>query len=311
MPYDVILLLISIVVLWIGAGISISGVERISRSIRISSFLVSFFALGFLTSISELSVAYFSLVDKTPSISVGNLIGGSTAITLLIIPLLTILNKGIKFDEKSQLINFPFAYLVISLPVLLVLDKTLSTLDAVLMIFSVTALAITISVKNTLIDKLENVINHKKTNLIKQVFKILVGMALIVLSCKYIVDFAVAYAVKFSISPFLIGVIFLSVGTNLPELTVLIKSTFLKKKSIALGDYIGSAALNTLTLGFLTLFNKASININGGLKYNIFLLPLGALLFVVFTKDKKLERREGAFLLLLYVVFVVIELVLP
>jgi cation:H+ antiporter len=304
---DLVLLFISFLVLWIGAGFSVGGVEKVARYVKISSFLVSYFALGFLTSVSEISVAYFSIVDKTPGISVGNLIGGSAVITLLIIPLLAVLNKGIKFDEKSEPINFPLAYFVISLPVLLILDRTISMVDAFIMIASVIFLAITISAKNTLLSKLEDMINHRNINVVKESLKVVLGVILIILSCKYIVDTTVLYANKYSIAPFLVGLILLSIGTNLPELTILIRSTIFKKKTIALGDYVGSAALNTITLGFLTVFNRAPIQITGGLKYNLLLLPLGAIMFLLFTKNKNLERKEGFFLLALYFVFVVFE----
>lgn len=309
MPKDLILLFISFLVLWIGAGFSIGGVEKISKYVKISSFLISYFALGLLTSVSEVSVAYFSLLDKTPGISVGNLIGGSAMITLLIIPLLAILNNGIKFEERVEPINFPLAYFVISLPTFLILDKTLSMLDSFIMISASIFLALTISQRNTLFSKIENVINHANINVLKEILKVVAGVVLIIISCKFIVDTTVFYANKFAVAPFLIGLLLLSIGTNLPELTILARSTIFKKKTIALGDYIGSAALNTLTLGFLTVFNGKPIHIQSGLKYNILLLPAGAFLFLLFTKNKKLDQKEGAFLFLLYLVFVAIELV--
>ncbi len=307
MHLDLIFLVIAFVVLWIGAGISISGIDKISKIVKIPSFLVSFFALGFLTSISEISVAYFSLIDKTPGISVGNLVGGSAVLTLLIIPLLAVLNKGIKIDDRTGPISFPLAYLVISLPVILMLDKTIGRGDAMIMIFAFGFLAFTISARNTLLDKIENALMHPNVNVFKESTKIIIGVALIILSCKYIVDTTVFYANKLAISPFIVGLLLISLGTNLPELTVLIRSTLSKKKNIALGDYVGSAALNTCTLGFLALFNNAPINLGGGVKYNLFLLPIGAVLFLLFTKNKNLERKEGYVLLSLYTLFVVLE----
>jgi cation:H+ antiporter len=253
-------------------------------------------------------VAVFSIIDKTPSISVGNLMGGSIVLTLLIVPLLAVLNKGIRFDDRTEKINFPLAYLVISLPVLVILDKTLSVVDAYILIFSVFVLAFTISAKNTLLEKLENVINHKKTNVYKESLKILIGVVLIVVSCKFIVDTTVVYTTKLAIPPFLVGVLMLAIGTNLPEITILIRSTLQKKKSIALGDYIGSAAVNTLTLGFLVLFNNASIPIDSGIKINLLILPLGAILFLIFTRNKLLDRKEGFLLLGLYFLFTLLEL---
>ena len=253
-------------------------------------------------------MAYFAVLDKTPEISVGNLIGASAVITLLIIPLLAVLNKGITFNGTIDRINFPLAYLVISLPVLLILDRTLGVFDAFILIFAVGVLVFTISVKNTLVDRIEEALNHRHVNVLLESTKVFLGVGLIVFSSKYIVDTTILYAIKYSVAPFLVGLLLLSIGTNLPELTVLIRSTIFKKKAIALGDYVGSAVINTLTLGGLILFNKNTIRLTGGVKLNILLLPIGAILFLYFAKNKKLDRREGLILLGLFALFVILEL---
>ncbi len=310
MLMDMSLMLISFITLWTGAGISITSVERISRKVNISSFIVSFFALGVLTSLSEISVAFFALVDKTPEISVGNLIGGSAILILLIIPLLAVLNKTVTFNEKAGLINFPLSFLVISLPVFFVLDKRLTTMEAFFLLLSFAFLAFTISTKNTLVGRIESAIAKHNVSTYKELLKIVLGVLLIVLSSKFIVDTTILYASKYSLSPFILGLVLLSLGTNLPELSILARSTVLKKKNVALGDYLGSATINSLILGFLTLGNGANINLTSGIKYNLLLLPLGAGLLLYFIRNTKLERKEGLMLLFMYVLFVVLEFVL-
>jgi len=47
--------------------------------------------------------------------------------------------------------------------------------------------------------------------------------------------------------------LFLSVGTNLLELSITITSIWKKHKEVAFGDYLGSAAANTFLFGVLTL----------------------------------------------------------
>lgn len=81
---------LSFIGIWIGSGLAIRSVERLSRSLKISSFLVSFIVLGLCTSISELSVGINSVIAKDPEIYVGNLVGATIVIFMLIIPLLTI-----------------------------------------------------------------------------------------------------------------------------------------------------------------------------------------------------------------------------
>ena len=310
MLMDISLMLLSFITLWTGAGISVTSVEKISRKINISSFIVSFFALGFLTSLSEISVAFFSLIDKTPEISVVNLIGFSSILILLVIPLLAVLNKTITFNEKAGLINFPLSFIVISLPVIFVLDRKLTTMEAFFLLLSFAFLSFTISTKNTLVGRIENAISKHNVSTYKELLKIVVGVLLIVLSSKFIVDTTILYAGKYNLSPFVLGLVLLSFGTNLPELSILARSTLLKKKNIALGDYLGSATINSLILGFLTLGNGDTINLSSGIRYNLLLLPLGAGILLYFIRNTKLERKEGLILLVVYLLFVVLEFVL-
>lgn len=305
---DAVFFALALVGLWIGAGISVGAVEKVSKYLKISSFFTSFIILGGLTSVSEISVAYFSIVDKTPTISVGNLIGASIVLTLFAVPLLAIFNKGIKIDDRTEPVNFNIAYLVISFPALLILDKTLSFFDVGVMLCSFVFLGVTMSTKSTVLAKLEDALTHPKIDAIKEGLKIIMGVGMIILASKYIVDTAVIYSGRLVVPPFLIGVLILSLGTNLPELSVLVRSTLEKKKNIALGDYIGSSVLNTLTICGLTVFNGAPIVLNAGLKLNLLILPLGSALFLYMTRDGRLEKREGFVLLVLYVLFVLTEL---
>lgn len=304
------ILAVSFIVLWISTGLSISAIEKLSKRTHVASFITSFFALGFLTSLSEVSVAVFSTIDKTPSISVGNLLGAAAVLTLLIIPLQVLNSKGISVNTKADYINLPTAYLVISLPVILILDGKLGTIDALVIIFSYLYLLLTISHKKTVLGSLEHSIIHPPISTIKEIFKLIVGSILVIITTKLIVDNFILLSNYLKLSEFVIGLIALSIGTSIPELTILIRSFLVKNKNVALGDYLGSASLNVLILGLLVFANGGSIKIDGGIKYNLLLLPLGAGLFLLFAKNKKFEQKEAGILIFLYVAFVALEFIL-
>ncbi|KKS10427.1 MAG: hypothetical protein UU64_C0004G0024 [candidate division WWE3 bacterium GW2011_GWF2_41_45] len=54
------------IVLWFGSGLIISAVEKASKILKISTFALSFFILGLLTSIPELAVGVTSVVEHDP-----------------------------------------------------------------------------------------------------------------------------------------------------------------------------------------------------------------------------------------------------
>lgn len=308
MILDFILFVLAFFAMWVGSGFSVRGVEKISENTKISSFLVSFFILGFFTSVSELSVAFFSVLDNTPQVSVGNIIGASSILTLLVIPLLSLVDKTVRFEENSTSVNLPLAYFVISLPVFLILDRQLLIFDAFVIIVALVILVINTSIKKPILEKIEDFLEFHNVNIIKELSKILLGVSLIITASKYIVDTSVLYANSFSIPPFLIGLLVISIGTNLPELSIFLRATAGHKKGIALGDYVGSAVMNTAVFAFLIIFNYDPIYLGEAVKYNLFLLPLGSILLLLFIKDRRLPTIESITLLFLYVIFVIYEL---
>ena len=62
MAVDIFLYLLSFVFIWFGAGLIVSSVDAFARKLRISSFALSFFVLGILTSLPEISVGINSIL---------------------------------------------------------------------------------------------------------------------------------------------------------------------------------------------------------------------------------------------------------
>src|SRR3989344_2032781 len=91
---------LSFIGIWIGSGLAIGSVERLSKILRVSSFAVSFLVLGLFTSMGELSVGVNAVLENDPEIYVGTLIGASIVIFTLIIPLLAITGNKIKISTE-------------------------------------------------------------------------------------------------------------------------------------------------------------------------------------------------------------------
>nr|MDQ3014986.1 hypothetical protein [bacterium] len=98
----ILMLVLSAAILWLSSGLIISGVERLSKDAKVSRFAISFLLLGMLTSIPEISIGINSIIEGTPEIFVGNLVGASFVILVFIIPLLATFNKGIRLNQHLQ-----------------------------------------------------------------------------------------------------------------------------------------------------------------------------------------------------------------
>lgn len=293
--------------LWYCSGIIVNSVGRLATKLKLSSFAVSFFVLGILTSIPEFSVGLNSIINKTPDIFVGNLLGASLILFILVIPLLAVFGGGVKLIHSLNENNLIFSLLVVAAPIFLIADNVLTRTEGVFLILIYVILFYFIEKKNGLIALgLEKKIFSGNKHFLEDSLEIILASVIIFLASKFVVSETVYFASFFHVSEFIIGLIVLSIGTNLPELSLAIKSIIMKKKEVALGDYLGSAAANTLLFGLFTLLNGKRIDVSV-YSFRILLLTLlGLGVFYFFSRSKNdISKKEGKILLLIYLLFVI------
>jgi cation:H+ antiporter len=275
-----------------------------------SSFAVAFLVLGFFTSVSELSVGINSILENDPEIYVGNLIGASIVIFLLIIPLLAIVGNGIKITPEFRGFNLPASLVVIALPVVLAMDGRVGGADSILALSLYGFLVVAIERKKGFLGNIK-LKNGFRAKLWKEVLRVVFGLATIFIASKFVVQKTEYFAEILHLSPFVISLLLIGIGTNIPELSFVVRSAFMKNKQIAFGDYVGSASFNTFLIGGLTLlYGKPVVLTNSYLVSLLFLLA-GLFIFYYFAKTKhSLSRIEGCFLFGIYAAFVVTEVFL-
>src|SRR3989344_8659371 len=96
---NLLIYIFSFLLIWFGAGLVIAGIEQFSKKLKLSSFTVSFFVLGILTSIPEFAVGMTAIATGDSQIFIGNLLGGIPIIFLLIIPILAFFGKNLKLNH--------------------------------------------------------------------------------------------------------------------------------------------------------------------------------------------------------------------
>jgi cation:H+ antiporter len=297
------LYILSFLTIWFGTGRIISAVDVLSERIRTSRFLLSFFLLGMLTSIPEMSVGLLSVLEQRPEIFVGNLLGGIPVIFLFIIPVLAIMGNGIRIDHGFEHSRLIAALGVILIPSVFVLDGNVSNVDAGIMI--VMYVSLVYHLRSQMGNEKRKIKTEKKKKPASMLFiQILIGIVLVFISSQIIVDKTLQIAKILHVSTFYISLIGVSLGTNLPELSLAIRAILQKKKDIAFGDYLGSAAVNTLLFGlFSLLINGNSYHVQHyAVEFIVLILGMG--LFYHFTLSRKdISRREGVLLLGVFLIF--------
>lgn len=290
-------------------GMLIDATDQIAKYFRKDGFLVAFLLLGTLTSMGEASVMINSTVERVPQISAGNLIGASFVIFLCIIPLLAFFGKGITLKHGFAGRYLLLALVVIGSPALFMFDGSLTRKEGLVMLV-LYGLLLYYTKQNYIEDVSVITKRAPKGSPLLASGKIVVSAILIFMSGKLLVDEAVYFSHLLTIPASFIGLVLIAIGTNVPELVIAFRAIAKRRKSIAFGDYVGSAAFNTFLLSLLVLINGAFLIERSQFLLTSLFLTFGLTLFFMFARSKNtISPLEGALLGLVYFVFIAVQLV--
>lgn len=304
-------------VIWFLSGILIDATDTVAKRYHKPGFAVAFFVLGFLTSISEISVATNATLQGIPQVSAGNLLGASLVIVLFIIPLLAVLGNGIPMTRSHLPGNMAFILAVILLPSILAIDGAISVYEGVIMLFFYGALILHIRMKIPSHKTVKEALQHTRKHMIHghhatavDITKIIVGAVLIFVAGNVLVNESAYFATLLHLPLSLVGLLLLSIGTNFPELVIAVRCVLGRHKDIAFGDYMGSAAANTLIFGVLAVLNGTFSLVASEAILTCAVFAIGMVFFFRFARTKGiLSRTEGAILLALYGFFLLIQII--
>jgi len=301
----------SFLVVWWGAGLVVSSISRLASNLRLPAFTISFFVLGLLTSLPEFIIGLTAINSGDPGIFVGNLIGGVVVLFLFIIPLLGLTNGGLKIPSQINRFVLISTLLVAFIPTFLISDQRLETWEGFVAVAAYLALFFIFSKHKAFAEKLKTKLTKHKSTTYYDLAKIMVGIMMLVLASRQIVESTVFLANVLQIAPFFVSLIAVALGTNIPELSIVFRSIYRKKSEVAFADLLGSASANTFLFGLLTLFYQKGISIPNNFAHRFIFIAIGLILMYFFVRSKnKLSRSESAVLLLLYLGFVIVELLI-
>lgn len=283
------------------ADLIVVNLRKTGEKLRIRIFVLGII-LGIMTSAPEMTIGINSALAGVSDMSFGNLMGGIVVMFALILGFSSILNRKIKTEKKSW--TFLITLITLFIPLILAFKGRLDEIDGIIMILSYIAMIYILYNKNKKLDipKIE-IVNIKEIT--KHVFFILIGIILLILISDLIVKTTIFALKGYNISPFIIGLIFYSLGTNLPELIIAIRSFKRNVEELSLSNLIGSSLGNVLMLGILSFLKPINIEINISYFFlMLFLISLFILIYIFYRTDQLLSRKEGYVLILMYLIFI-------
>lgn len=140
------------------------------------------------------------------------------------------------------------------------------------------------------------------------IVSLICGLILLVFAGDYLVRGAVGLADKMGISPLIVGLTIVALGTSAPELVVSIDAALNNAPGLALGNVIGSNIANVLlVLGVPALILPVATAIPG-IKRNIFAMLGFTIVFMIILSNSWVSRIEAAILLGAIVLFVTYQI---
>lgn len=310
------LLALSIGIVWFFGGRIVDAVNRVAKRLHQSRFIVAFFVLGFITSISELSVMINATLARTPQVSAGNLVGASVVIFLFIIPFLAIASRGgLTLKHSLSPSHLIAAIVTILLPVVFLADGIATPNEGIICFSAYIALLYVMRPTKSFEYPSATDETGVRVSWVAETFKdlgtIIVSGLIIFFSAGILVDEANFFSSLLQIPGSFIGLIVLSVGTNIPELVVALRAALQRHSDIAFGNYIGSGMTNTAIFGLLPLLNGRFMIDGTEFIISSLVLVAGLIVFYFFAQsDKRITRGEGVFLMTLYAIFITLQTIL-
>jgi len=130
------------------------------------------------------------------------------------------------------------------------------------------------------------------------------GLVLLFFGADWLVKGAITMALHLGLSPLIVGLTVVALGTSLPEALVSVQAAVNNQGGIALGNVIGSNILNiALILGLSALIQPLKVD-SHLVKADVPLLVGASFLLIVLLEDFHISRMEGALLLLCIVFYV-------
>ncbi|OGM22221.1 hypothetical protein A2961_02480 [Candidatus Woesebacteria bacterium RIFCSPLOWO2_01_FULL_39_21] len=305
-----LILLTSLAALAKSAQVVVKNLLHFAKALSWNTFITGFLILGVMSSTPEFFVGVNSAIDGTPQLSLGNLIGASLVLLTLITGITAAYTGGISLSRTFPWSEVVIMDAVILSPLLLLLDRSLTRVDALILlsawgIYAWRLYKNQVNLAENVVHSANSSFNHKMTRALT--FFVL-GFFGLVIASRFAVNSAVALAGMINVPVLIIGILIFAIGTNLPELILSFTAVHEHQKNLILGDVLGSATTNTLVLSIVGLIHPFEINdLEVFTTSTLFLIAAVAFFSFLVKSRNRISREEGMALLGLYILFVTIE----
>ncbi|HRY91003.1 MAG TPA: hypothetical protein P5229_01520 [Candidatus Gracilibacteria bacterium] len=301
---DVFIFIVSMFMVVKGATMATKHASLLAESYRLSKYVVGFIVVAVISILPETLIALSSAVNGVPSFGLGTLFGSNISdLTLVFAILVLVANRSLKVESKILKNHAVYPFFLL-LPLILGFDGYFSRLEGVALIV-VGMVFYVMALKGGIDNSLPF---HNGIGRYKHFLKLLFSMAVLLVGSYFTVSSATTVAGYLGVSPILIGILVVGIGTTMPELFFSIKCVRKADDSLAIGDLLGTVLADaTVVVGILALvspfaFPAKIVYVTGGL-----MVVASLMLFNFMRSGRSLSKKEAALLFAFWLIFVLVE----
>lgn len=294
-----ILFIAGIILLIVGAESLVRGASRLAMAIGISPLVVGLTVVAYGTSAPELAVTLQAALAGQADIGLGNIVGSNIANVLLVLGLSAtvaplVVSKQLVRLEVPLMIGLSFLVLLLGL------DGRISRPDGLVLFAGAVGYSVFV-IRQSRRENQATAVNNsgqpeQKQPWPVQVGLIVVGLGLLVLGSRWLVDGATVFARLLGVSELIIGLTIVAAGTSLPELATSVVATIRGQRDISVGNAIGSNIFNIVAvLGLASALSPGGIPVpTAALGFDIpVMIAVAIACLPIFFTGQKISRWEG------------------
>lgn len=305
--FDICIFAASLGLVMHGASQATRHAVLVARSFNLSRYTVGFLVVAVISILPETFISLNALAGGIPEFGLGTLLGSNVADLTLVFALTTfVAARGLKVESRILEHHRAYPWILI-IPLILGFDGNFSRLDG-LALLTVGAIFYYLAFKG---GRGDVAVSAPSREVFPAVGRLFLYMVVLLVGAHFTVSSAASIATYLDMSPVLIGMFVVGLGTTIPELFFSIKSTHHSHDdALAVGDVLGTVLADaTIVIGILALLSPFSFPVTIIYIAGAFMVAGAFILFNFMRSGHLLTRREGIVLVVFWLLFVAVEFI--
>ena len=287
-----------------GAMLATKYSANVAERFNISRYVIGFVVVACISALPETVVAISSALTGRPEFGLATLFGSNVADLTLIFAIITIAaGRGIKVESKmlKDIRYYPFLLMI---PIFFGLNGHYSGLEGILLLITGILFFYKTFKTGASLEKAYHSVGEK----LKDVLLLLFAIVILLVGAYFTIDSATSIATALRVTPILIGMLVVSLGTTMPELFYSLKAVRKKEDELAIGDILGTVVTGaTIVVGIVAIIEPFFFPARIVYVTGVFMIIASLFLLYLMRTGKTLTRLESFGLLAFWAVYVIIE----